>query len=79
MVESWVVMLIAIGCLCIGACIVGVIMWKPWNRGFDEGWEASKKHHTDWDKGFNQGWQSCIECIAKETGELVDCYRLKEK
>lgn len=58
--------------IAIGSGISFALLWKPYEKGFDEGWKGAKSSFQNWDKGFHEGWEGATKAIAKVAAEYLD-------
>lgn len=65
--------------LAIGAATAFGVLWKPYEKGFDEGWKCGKQFYANWDKGFHAGWEGCIESISEITSDYLEAKKAQAK
>ena len=63
--------------ICFGSFIAGVIgmaimLWKPYSRGFDEGYKTGKEFCSNWHNGFYAGFESGIEATFEYLNEKAE-------
>lgn len=59
-INYWAFIGFIIG-IVVGAGISFCVLWKPYNKGLNEGYDAGKRHSNNWDKGFHEGFYSAKE------------------
>ena len=63
---------IAVGSFIAGAIGVAILFWKPYFRGFDEGYKTGKEFCSNWHNGFDAGFESGIEATFEYLNEKAE-------